>query len=399
MIDKSIRFAIFFAGALQCAGTQHANCDEQGVRIPVAASPPITQHAKSEPSPTTLSPTTLATCLTVPAEYSANFGAYRSPLLFNDGSIVQSASDWLRRRQEILDSWTKVMGPWPEVILHPSTEILSSQQRGECLQQRIRLQVGVNEWTEGWLVTPSGAGPFPAVLVLYYDPNVSIGSNPQIPQRDYGWQLAQRGFVTLSIGGPGSDYWASIAHPSTCQPLSYLAYIAANCWQVLDDCANVDESRIGVVGHSYGGKWSMFAGALCDKFACIAVSDPGIVFDESRGSVNYWEPWYLGFDREAMRCPGPPLEDNPRTGAYAKLIEQGHDLHEIHALIAPRPFFVSGGTEDPPERWTALNHLIAVNHRLGFENRVGMANRADHAPTEQSNSLLFEFFDRFLKAK
>lgn len=394
MIYDLMRVAIFFAVAMLFADAEHATGGGHKVQPPPPTCPPVSHNAESEPKPTTLTD-----CLSVPEEYAAKFGGFRSPLIFNDMTVVQSTSDWPRRRQEILDSWTKIMGPWPEVIAQPATEILFTQQRGECVQQRIRIQVGANEWTEGWFFTPPGVGPFPAVLVLYYDPDVSIGLSSKLANRDYGWQLAQRGFVTLSIGGPGFDYWAYSSYHSACQPLSHLSYVAANCWHMLNNCENVDGTRIGIVGHSYGGKWSMFAGALWEKFACIAVSDPGIVFDESRDNVNYWEPWYLGFDREVSRCPGPPREDNPRTGAYAKLIELGHDLHEIHALIAPRPFFVSGGSEDPPERWTALNHLIAVNHLLGFENRVGMANRSGHAPTEHSNSLLYEFLERFLKAE
>ena len=38
--------------------------------------------------------------------------------------------------------------------------------------------------------------------------------------------------------------------------------------------------RIGIVGHSFGGKWSLFASCLYEKFACAAWSDAGIVFDE-----------------------------------------------------------------------------------------------------------------------
>ena len=40
--------------------------------------------------------------------------------------------------------------------------------------------------------------------------------------------------------------------------------------------------------------------------------------------------------------------------------------------MAPRPFLVSGGSEDPPARWKALNHAVAVNKLLGHENRVAM---------------------------
>ena len=53
--------------------------------------------------------------------------------------------------------------------------------------------------------------------------------------------------------------------------------------------------------------------------------------------------------------------------------------------MAPRPFLVSGGSEDQPERWKALNHAVAVNKLLGFENRVAMTNRKGHTPTEESN--------------
>src|SRR5207253_3254269 len=183
------------------------------------------------------------------------------------------------------------------------------------------------------------------------------------------------------------------------QPLSFHAYEAANCYNALANLPYVDAKRIGVVGHSYGGKWSMFAGCLYDKFACTATSDPGIVFDEKRGNVNYWEPWYLGFDPalKEQRKAGIPNEKNPRTGPYKKLVEDGHDLHELHALMAPRPFFVSGGSEDPIERWKALNHTVAVNKLLGFENRVGLTTRKDHRPTEDSNERLYEFFEWALK--
>ena len=33
----------------------------------------------------------------------------------------------------------------------------------------------------------------------------------------------------------------------------------------------------------------------------MAVSDPGVVFDETRPNVNYWEPWYLGLDPNEKR--------------------------------------------------------------------------------------------------
>jgi len=67
--------------------------------------------------------------------------------------------------------------------------------------------------------------------------------------------------------------------------------------------------------------------------------------------------------------------------------------------MAPRPFLVSGGTADLPERWPALNHAIAVNKLLGFENRVAMTNREGHGPTEQANEQVYRFFNWWLRER
>ena len=86
-------------------------------------------------------------------------------------------------------------------------------------------------------------------------------------------------------------------------------------------------------------------------------------------------------------------------GLYPELLEKGHDLHELHALMAPRPFLVSGGSEDPVKQWIPLNHTIAVNRLLGYENRVAMTNRPEHSPNLESNEVIYLFFEHFLKER
>lgn len=339
---------------------------------------------------------TIAPYFQPPAEFAGQSGSYRSPLLFNDGSTVPDAAAWPRRRGEILKEWQELMGPWPPIMERPRVETLSETRREQFIQRRVRLEIAPGQTGEGWLLLPEGAGPFPAALVVYYEPETSVGLNPKQALRDYGLQLTRRGFVTLSIGTPGGNAWKPETGAAICQPLSYHAYVAANCWQALAALPQVDRERIVVVGHSYGGKWAMFAAALWDKFAAVAASDPGIVFDEARSNVNYWEPWYLGLEAARTRKPGVPTAENPRTGAYRTMIERGRDLHELHALIAPRPFLVSGGAEDRPSRWIALNHAVAVNRLLGQTNRVAMTSRKEHSPDEESNARLYAFFEYFL---
>ncbi|MBN2508135.1 MAG: acetylxylan esterase [Verrucomicrobia bacterium] len=346
----------------------------------------------------TLAWAALAAWFKPPAQWAGQGANYRSPLRFDDGSRVRTAADWERRRAELLNAWHGLMGPWPPVLERPAFDVLSVTNRDTFVQTRIRLELARGQTGEGWLLTPRGDGPFPAVLVVYYEPETSVGLNPKQPGRDFALQLTRRGFVTLSLGTPGGNAWKPELGAAQCQPLSYHAYVAANAWHALANLSAVDRRRIGVVGHSYGGKWALFAGALWEKFAAVAVSDPGIVFDERRPNVNYWEPWYLGREAGVTRARnGVPSADNPRRGAYRRMVEAGRDLHELHALIAPRPLLVSGGAEDPPSRWAALNHAVAVNALLGYSNRVGLTRRPGHAPTPESNAQLGAFFDHFLK--
>ncbi len=349
------------------------------------------------PLPAAEPPASLAAFFQPPAEFANEFGPYRSPLLFDDGSAVKNATDWAKRRQEILTYWHGAMGPWPKLLETPKIEYLEKEKRDNFTQHHIKIETAPGRIVDdAYLLIPDGKGPFPAVLVVYYEAKTGIGAGKS-ELRDFASQLAKRGFVTLSLGGDPNTYYPT---KETCaiQPLSFHAYEAANCCTALGQLKEVDAKRIGVVGHSYGGKWAMFASCLHDGFACAAWSDGGIVFDEARSNVNYWEPWYLGFERgQEPRSRGIPSEKNPRTGPYKKMMAEKRDLHELHALMAPRPFLVSGGSEDFPARWKALNHSAAVNKLLGHENRVAMTNRMGHSPTAESNEQLYRFFEWALR--
>ena len=333
-------------------------------------------------------------------EFAGDYTGYRSPLVFEDGRKVETPEDWQERRKEILELWHGWMGEWPELLVDQELEILSEERREDFTQSRIRFAWTPNETTEGYLLTPDGEGPFPAVVVVFYQPDTAIGLGKE--HQDYAYQLTKRGFVTLSIGTTEATaaktyalYYPSIEDAKV-QPLSMLGYAAANAWHVLANHPKVDSERIGIMGHSFGGKWAMFASTLFDKYAAAVWSDPGIVFD-TRGMVNYWEPWYLGYHPKPWRKRGVITEENPAFGLYLELRENERDLHELHALMAPRPFLVSGGSEEPAHRWRALNHTIAVNDLLGYSGRVGMTMRPEHSPDAEASDQMYTFFEYFLK--
>ncbi len=343
-------------------------------------------------------------------EFAGKFGPYRSPLKFADGSNVKTAEDWARRRDEIQGTWHKRLGAWPPLVERPALKKLEKVERDGFTEHKVQVQVAPeNKWVEGYLLVPKGTGPFPAVLVPFYEPLTSIGQGAKgkgVGTHDYGLQMVKRGCVTLSIGTPGSldklggDTRTALTQAGVemrRQPLTLLAYVAANCLTALTQLPEVDPKRIGIIGLSYGGKWSMFASCLDARFACAVWSDPGIVFNEKDSNVNYWEPWYLGYDPKVQRKPGIPSEANPRTGLYKELIDAGEDLVDLHALMAPRPVLVSGGVQDPPRNWQALNHLVAINTLLGHKNRAFLTARKTHVPTAEALELELTFLEYFLK--
>lgn len=368
---------------------------------PVAADPPAAPEAlwkKLEPFAQPLQ------------EFAGKVGPYRSPLQFADGTVVKSAADWTRRRDEILKTWHKRLGTWPPLVERPVIKTLEKVQRDGYTERNVQVQASPEDkWVDGYLLLPKGPGPFPAVLVPFYEPLTSIGRGEKgrgVGTHDYGLQLVKRGFVTLSIGTPGSldnlggdtrDALIKAGKDLRRQPLTLLAYVAANCLTALAQMPEVDAERIGIIGLSYGGKWAMFASCMDERFACAVWSDPGIVFNEKDSNVNYWEPWYLGYDPNTQRKPGVPSATNPRTGLYKELIDAGEDLVDLHALMAPRPVLVSGGVQDPPKNWQALNHLVAVNNLLGHKNRVFLTARKTHVPTAEALELELAFLEYFLK--
>ena len=187
-----------------------------------------------------LPPAELAEFFRPPAKYRNDLGSFRSPLKFNDGSPVKTAQDWQRRRTEILDTWHKAMGPWPALIDDPKVETVKTTRRENVTQHQLRLGIALDgEMVDAFLLVPDGKGPFPAVVVVYYDAQTGVGLGTK--DRDYGWHLAKRGFVVLSIGRPGAgvnlddagkakgtSYLGPAGKAVRVEPLSALAYVAAN---------------------------------------------------------------------------------------------------------------------------------------------------------------------------
>ena len=100
-----------------------------------------------------------------PAEFAKDFGPYRSPLTFNDGSEVKTAEDWAKRRKEIADLWQKRLGSWPPLLEKPKVEVLETKEKDGYTQKHVqRANLRGRQNRRRLSADPPGKGPFPAVL-------------------------------------------------------------------------------------------------------------------------------------------------------------------------------------------------------------------------------------------
>ena len=137
-------------------------------------------------------------------------------------------------------------------------DVFGESRRETFTQRRVRLEVAPGQSHRGLAARTRGPRAVPGGVVPFYEPETSVGLKGA-PEHEFARQLTHAGFVTRSIGTPAGDAWRPNRAGVAAQPLSYYAYVAANAWTALAALPGVDAARIGVVGHSYGGKWSMFA--------------------------------------------------------------------------------------------------------------------------------------------
>ena len=97
-----------------------------------------------------------------PEEFAGKFGPYRSPLKFADGSIAKTPADWARRREEILKTWHKRLGPWPPLVERPVVKKLEKVERDGYTEYKVQVQASPDgKWVDGYLLVPNGPRTVP----------------------------------------------------------------------------------------------------------------------------------------------------------------------------------------------------------------------------------------------
>jgi hypothetical protein len=296
----------------------------------------------------------------------AKVGNYKlpDPLVLADGRPVRDAKTWTeRRRGEILELYkTHVYGRVPERAPKASFEVAENEPgalEGAAIRKRIVVRFGdgaAGPAANVTLYVPAKArGPVPVILHLMFGPRPSnqparpseTGPLADILSRGYGYAHFRYTEVQLdSAGSAGSGVIALSVAPGQTKPepdqwgtITAWAWAASRVLDALEADPAVDARRVAVMGHSRLGKTALWAGALDPRFALVFASCSGEMgaslarrdYGETIDDVAANFPWWMAgnFQKFSGRWGDMPV-----------------DAHMLIALNAPRPVFITGGTQD-----------------------------------------------------
>ncbi len=175
--------------------------------------------------------------------------------------------------------------------------------------------------------------------------------------------LVERGFIVFAPHNRGEAAFRQLQRKANPLKLSLFSFIIAQHSRILDWLGTlpfVDAKRIGFYGLSYGGTTAMRVPSVLDRYALSICS----------GCFNDWTRKNVSVDYPGSYLFGGEYE----MGDFGLGETFGHA--ERAALIAPRPFMIERGHNDPVglDEWVAGEYakVRRLYNRLGIGDRTAI---------------------------
>ncbi|HYO84715.1 MAG TPA: prolyl oligopeptidase family serine peptidase, partial [Bryobacteraceae bacterium] len=323
----------------------------------------------------------------IPEGFSGNTGDLSSL-----AAGLSTRERWTERRTELRAKWMQIVGTMSGPQPQPAVRLITTDQEPTYTGELMYLQVEPDYWEKIYVMLPARrdrSQPVPVVIVPFYDVDTAAGVNlggrlsTPIGTRAYGHLAVQHGMAAVAIRWFGESYGENSSEVVANLKLRHPQVTGMGKWiwdskRLLDYMATrpeFDMKRVGMIGHSLGGKMTLYATAMDDRIRAAVSSEPGIGLSFS----NYEDFWYLG--EETRKLP------------------KGTDHHELLAMIAPRPFLLIGGdSADNDKSWYYINSARTVYSLFEVPKHIGYVNhRSGHSPTPESIHLAMEWLRRFLR--
>jgi len=314
--------------------------------------------------------------------------------------------------------WTTLLEPPADYAAFPqSVEKVATYACADFDVEVYSQRNGPDTYQRVMMAVPRGLkGKSPCVVAPFYFPEAMLGFNPADGSLEserapgttnltfyagitYMADLARRGYVTVSADAYHLTYRDHEQPWWSCSAL-WLSFLGSNPWKRVGEALNedwpqwsgvgklvfdtrllvdvaaadprIDAARIGMIGHSLGGKMAFCAGLTDSRVKVVVASDFGLGWTQT----NWGDCWYWG-------------------GKLAKLRADGLSNVDLLSASGGKPFCLIAGKYDDADSGLLLRS--AKGYERHPERLRFVHHRKGHRPPPAATEEGYAFLDRYLK--
>jgi hypothetical protein len=236
----------------------------------------------------------------------------------------------------------------------------------------------------------------PAVVVPFYYPEAVLGFEldtleeiPRFSPVAILNHLVQRGYIAITAEAYLLTYlqsdldrlewkrWRNAGEALTADypQWSGVGKLVADTRLLVDELLNdarVDAGKIGIAGHSLGGKMAFYTGCMDECIKVILASDFGFNWN----STNWHDVWYWGDKLHVMQ-------------------ELNLEHHQLLDLAGGKPFMLLAGEADNAASYEAMQKSSVYKNHPEYLQIIDHAT--GHRPPQHVLEAGYDFLDMFLR--
>jgi dienelactone hydrolase len=341
-------------------------------------------------------------------------------LLTVSGRKITTPEQWQSQRNAIRRVLTVFLGEPPNMKAALEARVVEETSRGGHTLRKVVYQTEPGEFVPAYLLIPKNVNGRAPVVICPHQTTQAGKQEPAgltgNPQLQMALHLVERGYVTFTYDALcfGERHVAASGHYGDAIPfyrrnprwslMGKMVWDVSRAIDYLQTLSFIDSTRIGSIGHSHGGYTTLMAMAFDERIK-VGVSNCG--FDTFRIDGNTWR-WsratallpLLGYYVTSPHLNMEFYRAVPDSG----VIDVPFEMHQLLALIAPRPLLLSTSDDDfvfPNGGWSArraLARVEAVYQLLGQRECVSSHFfSGGHSFPADASTKAYEWLDRWLK--
>ena len=291
------------------------------------------------------------------------------------------------RQEYLLGEWQRFLGVGPKLKQPLNTRTVFEEKIDGCVRETVVFETHDGVHVPAYIIRPEKIRvPLPGIVSFHQTTEETIdeaGGISGAPELHIGLHLAKIGFTTVN---PTNYLWnyKGLQRPESLNTLmseypnwkgmGKMIWDGMRAIDLLQSLSYVDPDRIGVIGHSLGGKETFYLAAFDPRVKAAVASEMGLPLNTS----NWYADHYLSAE----------IND----------LEFQLTHHDILELIAPKPFMlVAGDFSDGSESESYIEKSKSTYELLGGKWLVAFFNHHKrHTFPLEARKIAYEWLKKYV---